>query len=186
MSPKQESLRDLIESRAASHAIAPRTLRRWALEAIVQNALLLTFPRGVSLDTEFNHGGMRLTLRHAIGRLLHAIDDFDPFKFSWVRSLTCYPTRFDKWLATRTAGLRKASRLPARKRAPDTEVRRVVRNYVNDELARGYNTSIPRMWKQVKIELPEATRAQAIRALQHIEGGPKERGRPRRAMPVRK
>jgi hypothetical protein len=162
--------------------MAPRTLRRWALEAIVQNALLLTFPKGVSLDTEFN----QLTLRHRIGRLLHAIDDFDVFKFSWVRSLTCYPTRFDKWLATKMAGLPKTSRLPARKRAPDTEVQRVVQDYVNDELVRGYNTSIPRMWEQVKIELPEATRAQAIRALQHIEGGPKGRGRPRRATPVRK
>jgi hypothetical protein len=182
----QESLRDLIESRAASHRIAPRTLRRWALEAIVQNALLLTFPRGVSLDTEFNHGGMRLTWRQAIGRLLHAIDDFDPFKFSWVRSLTCYPTRFDKWLATKMAGLRKTYRLPARKRAPDTKVQRVVQGYVNDELARGYNTSIPRMWHHVKTKLPRATYEQAVNALRAIEGGPKQRGRPRRGTSVRK
>ena len=184
MSRKQESLRDLIESRAASHAIAPRTLRRWALEAIVQNALLLTFPKGVSLDTEFN----QLTLRHRIGRLLHAIDDFDPFKFSWVRSLTCDPKEFDRWLnvETKAASSPGISRLLRRKRPRDAIVRRVVQNYVNGEQSTGRGTAIPRMWDHVKRELPGATHEQAVKALRAIEGGRKRRGRPRLGTPVRK
>ena len=183
MSRKQESLRDLIESRAASHGIAPRTLRRWALEAIVQGA-----PKDDLLDTEFSHGGMRLTLRTAIGRLLHANDDFDPFKFSWVRSLTCDPKEFDRWLnvETKAASSPGISRLLRRKRPRDAIVRRVVQNYVNGEQSTGLGTAIPRMWDHVKKELPGATHEQAVKALRAIEGGRKRRGRPRLGTPVRK
>src|SRR6516165_4131552 len=91
MSRKPESLRDLIESRAAQDGIAPRQLCRWAFEAIIQNTLLLTFPKDVSPDTEWENP---TDLRHAIGRLLQDFEHVDPFKFGWVGNLKCNPKEF--------------------------------------------------------------------------------------------
>jgi hypothetical protein len=179
MSRKQESLRDLIESRAAWHIIAPRTLCRWALDAIAQNVL---HPEGVSLDTEFSHGGMPLTWRKIITAALDQIDRVDPSDFDWFRSLTCDPTVFDKWLDTKLQAVRppEPSRFPLKKRTSDAAVLRVVRRYVEEEQKSGRHASITRMWNYVKKNFRQATRDQAIKALRAIEGGPKERGRPRK------
>ncbi len=188
MSRKQESLRDLIESRAAWHSMAPRTLCRLALDAIAQNGLLATLPEGASLDTEFNHGGMPLTWRGVIVASLDRIERVDPSELTWFRRLTCDPTLFDKWLDIQLQAISspEPSRLPVQKRPAPAEVRRVVQNYVNDERTAGNNTAIPRLWKYVQKELPRTTRDQAIDELRAIEGGPKKRGRPRRAQRVRK
>jgi hypothetical protein len=185
MSRKQESLRDLIENRAALHRVAPRALCRWALEAIVQNTLPLVLPEGVSLDTVDAVGR---TLRHRIDRLLPGIESVDPFKFGWVRSLKCDPKEFYRWLNAKlkAASSLGISRLPGRKRPIDAVVRDVVQDYVDKEQSIGRSTSIPRMWNHVKNELPGATREQAEKELKAIEGGPKPRGRPRRGTPVRK
>jgi hypothetical protein len=181
MSRKQQSLRDLIENRAALHSIAPRALCRWALEAIVQNTLPLVLPEGGSLDTVDRVGR---TLRNMIVGLLLGIESVDPFKFGWVRNLKCDPKEFDRWLNIETKAA--SSRFPRRKRPSDTVVRRVVQNYVNGEQSAGRGTAIPRMWSYVQNELPGATHPQAVNALRAIEGGAKPRGRPRRGTPVRK
>src|SRR5262245_61601865 len=185
MSRKQESLRDLIENRAALYGIAPRALCRWALEAIVQNTLPLVLPEDGSLDTV---DGVGRTLRSRIVSLLPGIDSVDPFKFGWVRKLKCDPKEFDRRLnvETKAASSPGISRLPRRKRPPDAVVRRVVQNYVNWEQSNGHGTAIPRMWDYVKKELFGARYSQAVKAFQAIEGGPKQRGRPRRGTPVRK
>jgi hypothetical protein len=185
MSRKQESLRDLIENRAALYCIAPRALCRWALEAIVQNTLPLVLPEDVSLDTA---DGVGRTLRSRIVGLLPGIESVDFFKFGWVRNLKCDPKEFDRWLnvETKAASSPGISRLPRQKRPPDAVVRRVVQKYVNWEQSTGRSTAIPRMWDHVKKELRGATYQQAVKALRAIEGGPKQRGRPRRGTPVRK
>jgi hypothetical protein len=184
MSRKPESLRDLIESRAAQDGIAPRQLCRWAFEAIIQNTLLLTFPKDVSPDTEWENP---TDLRHAIGRLLQDFEHVDPFKFGWVGNLKCNPKEFDRWLnATKVARPSEISRLPRRKRPRKAVLHRVVQNYVNAEQSAGRATAIPRLWDYVKDELPGATYDQAVKALRDIEGGPKQRGRPRRGTSVRK
>jgi hypothetical protein len=179
MSRKQESLRDLIENRAASYSVAPRALCRCALEAIVQNALPLVLPKDVSLDTVDRVGR---TLRRRIVGLLPGIESVDPFKFGWVRDLKCDPKEFDRWLDVEPA----ISRLPGRKRPPNAVVRWVVQKYVNWEQSNGHGTAIPRMWVYVKEELRGARYSQAVKAFQAIEGGPKPRGRPRRGTPARK
>jgi hypothetical protein len=179
MSPKPESLRDLIESAAIREGIASRKLCRWALEAIIQSTLLLTFPKNVSRNTE-------LSLHGKIVRLLEGFEHVDdPFKFGWVRDLKCDPKEFDRWLNATTVA-RSSERLPRRKRPPKAVLHRVIRTYVNGEQSAGRGTSIPRMWDHVKIELPGATYEQALKMFQAIEGGPKQRGRPRRGTPVQK
>jgi len=186
MSPKPESLRDLIDTRAALHRIAPRALCRWALKEIVQNTLPLVLPKGVSLDTV---DGVGRTLRGMIVGLLPGLESVDAFRFGWVRNLKCDPKEFDRWLnvETKAASSPGISRLPRRKRPHDAVVRRVVQNYVNGEQSTGRgSTAIPRMWDHVKKELLGATYEQAVRALRAIEGGPKQRGRPRLGTPVRK
>jgi len=179
MSRKQESLRDLIENRAACYDIAPRALCRWALEAIVQNTLPLVLPKDASLDTV---DGVGRTLRRMIVGLLSGIESVDPFKFGWVRNLKCDPKEFDRWLKVEPG----ISRLPRRKRPPDAAVRRVVQNYVNWEKSNDHGTAIPRKWDYVQKKLFGARYSQAVKAFQAIEGGPKQRGRPRRGTPVRK
>src|SRR5262249_26864470 len=156
---RQESLRDLIESRAAWHSIAPRTLCRWALEAIAHNELPRVFPEGVSLDTEFNHGGMPLTWRRVVEHWLGRIENIDPSRFPPFEKLRCKPALFDRWLNDKlqAISLPEASRVPVRKRPSDHQVRRVVQNYVNEERKTGRSTSIPRMTEYVQRELPKAT-----------------------------
>ena len=117
MSRKQESLRDLIESRAAWHSMpAPRTLCRLALDAIAQNGLLATLPEGASLDTEFNHGGMPLTWRGVIVASLDRISNVSilPSSCTWFRRLTCDPTPVHKWLDIQLQAISspEPSRLP--------------------------------------------------------------------------
>jgi hypothetical protein len=137
----------------------------------VHDTLPLVLPEGISLDTV---DGVGRTLRRRIDRLLRGIEHIDPFKFGWVRDLKCYPKEFDRWLKASSPGI---SWLPRQKRPSDEVVRRVVQDYVNLEQSTGHSTSIPRMWNCVKKEVPGATRAQAIKALQDIVG-PKKRGRP--------
>jgi hypothetical protein len=147
----------------------------------VQNTLPL---EGVSLDTV---DGVGRTLHSRIVGLLPGIESVDPFKFGWVRNLKCDPNEFDWWLNVEPkASSLKISRIPKRKRPPDAVVRRVVQNYVDEEQSTGLGTAIPRMWNHVKKELPGATYDQAVEALRAIEGGPKQRGRPRGGTPVRK
>jgi hypothetical protein len=187
MARKQESLRNLIESGAAFHSKASRAVCRWVLDAILRNELRVIFPEGESLDTKFSHGGMPLTWRLMLGHWLHRIEHIDPSRFVRFQRLSCEPTLFDRWLKAKlqTNSSPEASRFPVRKRPSPAQVRQVVQNYVNEERKIGRSTSITRMWKYVQKEPPNATRDQAINALRDIEGGPKERGRPRRATPVR-
>jgi hypothetical protein len=183
MSPKQESLRELIESSAAFHGVARRTLCGWALDAIARNELPLILPEGMSLDTESSHGGMPLTWRRVVEGALNRIEDIDPSGFSWFRRLKCEPTLFDRWLKTKlqAISLPRGSRFPVQKRPTDAEVRRVVGDYVGRERTAGRIPAIPRMWEYLKKQLPNATRDQGKTALRHIEGGPKRRGRPRKS-----
>jgi hypothetical protein len=179
MSRKQESLRELVESRAAWHGRAPLTLWRWTLNAIVQNALV---PGGLSLDAEFNWGGMPLTWRRVIAAALARIDRVNPSTINWTSEITIEPAVFDKWLDIQlqvVSSSKSSLQLPVRRRRSPAEVRRWVEKYVNEERAAGRNINIRRMWKVVQEKLPGATRPQAITALQRIEGGAKPRGRPR-------
>jgi hypothetical protein len=187
MPREQESLRDLVESRAAWEGIASRKLWAWALDAIAKDLLKPILPEGQSLDTKFNHGGGWLTLRGVIHSALQAIERHEPSNDNWAKVLMLDPAVFHKWLSAHllASGRRKPSLLPVRKRPPHAEVRRVVENYVDDERKASHNTNIRRMWEYVKKELPEATREQAKKAFHDIENGPKQRGRPRRAAPVR-
>jgi len=186
MSRKQESFRDLVESRSAAHGIAPRTLWRLALDAIARNALVPILPEGVSLDTKSDHGGMSWTWRGVVVDALRRIERANPSDFPWSSKLKFDPAVFDQWLNAVLQAFEERSRLPRRKRPSAAEVRRVVQNYVDEVRKAGGSTSIPRMWGYVKRELPEATRDQATKALRAIEGGPKPRGRPRRPRPTRK
>ena len=181
MSGKQESIRDLIERGAAEHQIAPLTLWGWALDAIKRDVLLPILPEGVSLDTKFDHGGMLLTWRQVIGTALAAIKHQIPSKYGWAKTLMLDSAVFDNWLAKDSpAGTALAkSRLPSRRRPPNHRVRQVIREYRESEKTKGRSTSIPRMWKWVQKAVPGATRDQAKRELQALEGGPKPRGRPR-------
>jgi hypothetical protein len=182
MPGNQESFRDLVESRAAEVGVAPRKLYGWALDAIKQNMLVPILPEGVSIDTEFDHGGMqRQTWRQVIGRALAAIKHHIPSNDGWANTLMLDPAAFDKWLAEDSpAGTALAQPpLPSRRRPPDHRVRQIIQEYRESERAKGLGTSIPRMWKCVHEAVPGATRDQAIKVFQAVEGGPKPRGRPR-------
>ncbi len=179
MSANQESLRDLIESRAARDGIALRKLWGWTLDAIARGVLVPTLPEGISLDTPL---GGSLTWRKLIDGALAAIEGrSNPSNYNWARVPTFEPAAFDNWLDSVLQALAppEPSRLPARRRPRSSDVRRVVLNYVDTERKAGRFTSILRLWEYVKKELPAATRDQAIKALRVIEGGPKNRGRPR-------
>ena len=182
MSGKQESIRDLIERGAAEHQIAPRMLWGWALDAIKRDMLLPILPEGVSLDTKFDHGGMPLTWRQVIGTALAVIERHIPSNNGWANTLMFDPGAFDRWLThdspARTPSA-SVSPLPLRRRPTPFQVRQVVQAYVKSERKINRGTSIPRMWTSIKKDLPNATRTQAIDELRKIEGGPKNRGRPR-------
>jgi hypothetical protein len=179
MARKKESLRYLIESRAAEYRLALRTLWGWVLDAIARDMLI---PEDISLDAPFDCGGRALTWRQVIVSAFRAIERHIPSNDGWANSLTLDPAAFDKWLAEDSpASIQPAqSQKPKRRRPSDYRVRQVVQNYRKSEQEKGYPTSIPRMWEYVKKALPHATRDQAIEVFQAIEGGPKERGRPRK------
>ena len=172
------SLRDLIETRAAQRCIALRTLWSWALDAIDGGVLIPIFPKGMSLDTPFDHGGRLMTWRDVIVNAARSIERHLPSKDSWANHLTFDPGRFDKWLEEDSPA-RTVPALPKRLRPSDPNVRRAVQRYCEIEKKQNGSTSIPRMWKYLKKNLPGATRNQGIKALHAIEDGPKDRGRPR-------
>jgi hypothetical protein len=98
-----ESLPDLIENSAARYGIAPRKLWGWALNAIAKDELRPILPEGQSLDTEFSHGGMPLTLRRIIEarRVIEPgrdMERYDPSCEGWAKMLLFNPEQFDKWL----------------------------------------------------------------------------------------
>ena len=92
------SLRDLIETRAAQRCIALRTLWSWALDAIDGAVLIPIFPKGMSLDTRFCHGGMLVTWRDVIMNAARSIGRHLPSKDSWANHPKVDPDKFDKWL----------------------------------------------------------------------------------------
>lgn len=65
-------------------------------------------------------------------------------------------------------------------RASASGVKAVVENYVISEKAQGRSASTKRAWQAVKQALPNATRDQSDGALNEIEGGRKQRGRPKK------
>jgi hypothetical protein len=182
MPANQESLRDLVESRAAATAVAPRKLWGAVLDAIITgDALLPVLPDDISLDSPFDHGGMPQTWRAVLKSALRALDRFNPSEYNWATQLMFDPASFDRWLYSwwQTLDRTEPSQLPMRKRALSLEVRRVVRQYAEEERNKNRSTSIPRMWEYVKKHLTNATRNQALKELHAIERGPKKRGRPR-------
>jgi hypothetical protein len=180
------SLRDLIETRAAQRCIALRTLWSWALDAIAGGVLIPNFPKGMSIDTPFRYGGMWLTWRDVIVNAARSIERHLPSKDSWATQLTIDPDIFDKWLEEDSPARPALSRLPSRHRRSDPDVRHAVQRYCEIENKQNSSTSIPRMWKYLKENLPGATRDQGIKALHAIEDGPKDRGRPRKSTRRRK
>jgi hypothetical protein len=95
---EQRNLRELVEDEAARRGVAPRKLWEQVLGGIVRDALPPILPEGISLDTQFNHGGMPLTLRRVIaGRLKH-IERYDPSGDGWAKTLMFDPAAFGKWL----------------------------------------------------------------------------------------
>jgi hypothetical protein len=90
-----ESLPDLIEDSTAQYGIAPRKLWNWSLDAVAKGALRPAFPE--SLDTEINHGGMRLTYRKII-EARRKIKRYDPQNINWAENLIFSPVEFDSWL----------------------------------------------------------------------------------------
>lgn len=96
MASEQMSLRNLVESRAARHALAPRTLWEWALDAIAHDAIAPILPSGKSLDTEFYHGGAPLTWRQVVIRT--STDGYNPSDSYWTQTLIFDAVMFDKWL----------------------------------------------------------------------------------------
>jgi hypothetical protein len=180
------SLRDLIETRAAQRCIALRTLWSWALDAIAGGVLIPIFPKGMSLDTRFDHGGMWLIWRDVIVNAARSIERHLPSKDSWANQLTIDPDIFDKWLEEDSPARLALSRLPNRHRPSNPDVRRAVQRYCEIENKQNSSTSIPRMWKYLKKNLPGATRDQGIKMLRAIEDGPKARGRPRKKLARRR
>ncbi len=92
------SLRDLIESRAARHGLAPRTLWKVALDAIVRDVLLVILPDGNSLDTKFNLRGEWLSWREVFNRVLPSMDRREPSYEFWANDPMCDAAVFDNWL----------------------------------------------------------------------------------------
>jgi hypothetical protein len=179
MARKPESLRYLVESRAAEYRLPLRTLWGWVLDAIARDMLI---PEDISLYTPFDCGGRALTWRQVIVSALRAIERHVPSNDGWANSLMLDPTAFDKWLAEDSPASTPPvqSQTPKRRRPPDYRIRQVVQNYRKSEQKKRYPTSIPRMWEYVKKALPHATRDQAIKVFQALEGGSKGRGRPRK------
>jgi hypothetical protein len=114
MAGSPRSLRDLVESRAATHGLALRTLWGWTLDAIVAASLIPVLPAGTSLDTPFDHGGMPLTWRKVIGLASHAIKRHTPENDNWANTLMFDPDVFDKWFthASQTRVHRARSPIP--------------------------------------------------------------------------
>jgi hypothetical protein len=93
-----ENLPNLIEDCAARDGVAARKLWSWALDAIDQGVLRPILPEGQTLDTEFSHGGMPLTLRKIVLRTHRAIERYIPSKDEWAKTLMFDATEFDNWL----------------------------------------------------------------------------------------
>jgi hypothetical protein len=182
MTGSATNLRDLVESRAAEYGIALRALWGWTLDAIVEDLLVPILPAGVSLDTQFDHGGIPWTWRKVIVSASRSITRHIPENDGWANTLMFSPVAFDRWLThdspARTHPV--PSPLPVRRRPTKVQVRRAVQTYVESEREKNCRTSIPRMWAFIKNAVPNATRDQAIVELRRIEGGPKRRGRPRK------
>ena len=95
---EQICLRDLIETRAARNNLAQRTLWKWALDAILHNAITPLLPEGTSLEMRFNDGGRTLTWREVITSTLKSIDRYNPSDSYWTQTLMFDVAMFDRWL----------------------------------------------------------------------------------------
>jgi len=95
-----ESLCDLIETRSAQHLIPQLTLWKWTFAAILDDVLVPYLSGNITLDTEFVHGGQRLTWRRMIFRTLPALErrNAEPKNWNWTGALSCSSAAFDKWL----------------------------------------------------------------------------------------
>jgi hypothetical protein len=92
---KEESLRDLIESRSAREGMAQRHLWRLTLDAIVvQDVLLPILPEDRSLDTPFSPGGMPVTWRKLLAGVLKDIDHYLPTKDFWSKAVKLDPDAY--------------------------------------------------------------------------------------------
>jgi hypothetical protein len=102
---------DLIKTRSAQNGLTQRQLWGWAFTAILSSELIPEFPVGFSLDTEFDHGGRRLTWRRVIASALPALgrQSANPSDWSWTTAFAFSPTSFDRWLKTAL----KNHRIPA-------------------------------------------------------------------------
>jgi hypothetical protein len=127
MAGESESLRDLIESRAATHGVAPRRLWKWVLDAIVQDIIVPIFPDEMSLDTEYDHGGGLLTWRRAIRRVLPTIDSYGPPRWMW--TLMFDVVGFDRWLKNALKDQRIPVR-PKRRAGPKLTAREKAKLYI--------------------------------------------------------
>jgi hypothetical protein len=95
---EQASIRDLVETRAPRHGLAPRELWRWALDSIANDMMAPIFPEGTSLDTWFDFGGARYTWRKVIVRALHTIENHLPSNDGWAKNLMLDGAVFDERL----------------------------------------------------------------------------------------
>lgn len=87
-----------MEDEAARRGVAPRKLWAQVLGGIVRDALRPILPGDMSLDTQFNHGGMLLTLRRVIAGRLNDIERYDPSADGWAKTMMFDPAAFRKWL----------------------------------------------------------------------------------------
>ena len=94
----QASIRDLVEAGAAQHAIAPRKLWKWTLDAIAHGVIAPILPQEMSLDTRFVHGGMPLTWRKVFVGALLAVERNLPSNNGWAKNLILDVAVFDRWL----------------------------------------------------------------------------------------
>jgi hypothetical protein len=133
---EQASLRDLIESGAARHGLATRTLWKLVLDAVARDMLAPALPEGQSLDTQFDHGGMPLTWRKVISGTLRAIDHHEPSNDNWTKTFD--PVTFDKWLigALKNRGISVHPKRPA---GAKPDLREAVASFIHES----YPTGIP-------------------------------------------
>jgi hypothetical protein len=136
MPGEKASLRDLVQSRAASYGRVPGTVWQLTLTAIVQNALTPIFCEDMPLDTVFNHGGARLpTWRSLIENALRHVDRVDPARYRWTKELMFDAAAFDRWLKS---ALRRQPRSKRRSGAKPSK-----REKLETFLEKKYQSEIP-------------------------------------------
>jgi hypothetical protein len=136
MAVGQESLRDLIETGAARHNQATRTVWKLALDAVARGMLSPALPEGQSLDTPFDHGGMPLTWRKVVSRALHAIDRHEPSEDNWAKTLCFDCVVFEKWLIGALKNLRISIR-PKRRAGRKPTLVETVASFIQEKFPTG-------------------------------------------------